>query len=53
MELFLVLNGFEVDASVDEQEAIFLRLADAQMTRDEFTVWVVTHVIPYSVRQPE
>lgn len=47
MEVFLVLNGFEIDAPVDEQETIFLRLADAKMTRDEFTAWVAAHLTPY------
>jgi death-on-curing protein len=44
METFLVLNGFEIDAPVDEQETVFLQLAAGQMTRDEFTDWVRRHV---------
>jgi death-on-curing protein len=35
METFLVLNGFEILATVDEQEAIVLRLAAGEMTPDE------------------
>ena len=34
-ETFLVLNGFEILATVDEQEAIVLRLAAGEMTPDE------------------
>lgn len=30
MEVFLVLNGFEIDASVDEQEQIILSVAALQ-----------------------
>jgi len=46
METFLVMNGYEFDAPVDEQEAVFLRLAAAEMIRDDFTAWVQTHVKP-------
>jgi death on curing protein len=46
METYLVLNGYEIEASVDEQETIFLRLAAAELTRDDFTAWVQTHIKP-------
>src|SRR5579872_4165989 len=46
METFLVMNGYEFDAPVDEQEAVFLRLAAAEMIRDDFTAWVQTHIKP-------
>jgi death-on-curing protein len=46
METFLVLNGFEITATVDEQEATFLRLAAGQMPRDDFTEWVRRHITP-------
>lgn len=46
MELFFVLNGHELDAGVDEQEAVFLRLAAGAMTKDELTDWVRAHVVP-------
>jgi death-on-curing protein len=44
METFLVLNGFEILATVDEQEAIVLRLAAGEVTRDEWLAWLLTHV---------
>jgi death on curing protein len=44
MEAFLVLNGYEIEASIDEQEHVFLTLADGKMTREEFTTWVNTHL---------
>lgn len=44
METFLLLNGFELDAPVDEQENVILRLAASEMERDEFSEWVVAHV---------
>ena len=45
METFLILNGFEIEASVDEQEKIILNLASGKMGREEFTVWLNKHVI--------
>jgi death-on-curing protein len=45
MEVFFVLNGAEIRAGVDEQEAGFLRLASHQMSRSEFTEWVRQHVV--------
>ena len=44
METFLVLNGWELAAAVDEQEQIILRLATGGLKRDEFTNWVQTHL---------
>jgi death-on-curing protein len=35
METFLVLNGFQLDAHVDEQEAIVLRVAAGEAGREE------------------
>ena len=49
METFLVLNGFEIDADVDEQERVVLALAAGQMNRDEWTVWVRGHVRPFQL----
>jgi death-on-curing protein len=40
MEVFLVLNGFEITASVDEQEAVILSLAAGSLDREEFTEWL-------------
>ena len=45
METFLVLNGFEIDASVDEQEQVILRVASGELERGEFTVWLRGHVV--------
>ena len=44
MESFLVLNGYELTASVDEQEAVILNVASGQMKRDDFTEWVKNHL---------
>lgn len=45
METFLVRNGHELQADVDEQEAVFLQLAAGTMTREQFTDWVRQHVV--------
>jgi death-on-curing protein len=44
METFLVLNGCELAAGVDEQEQVTLRLAAGGMKREEFTAWVQSHL---------
>jgi len=44
METFLVLNGFEVSASADEQEQIILNLASGELRRDAFTEWLQQNV---------
>jgi death-on-curing protein len=47
LETFLVLNGHELDAPVDEQEQVILRLAAGDISRAEFTEWVRAHVIEH------
>ena len=43
METFMILNGWELSADVDEQEQIIMRLAAGEMNREEFTTWVKSH----------
>jgi death-on-curing protein len=45
LEVFLVLNGAELQADVDEQERVFLELAAGTTTREAFSEWVETHVV--------
>jgi len=40
MEAFLILNGAELDARVEEQERAMLALAAGETTRESFTEWV-------------
>jgi death-on-curing protein len=40
MEVFLVLNGFEIDAPVDEQQRVVLQVASGELERKEFTDWL-------------
>ncbi len=45
METFLVLNGAEISAEVDEQEQIMLDLAAGKTEREEFARWVWNNTI--------
>ena len=44
METFLVMNGFELNADVNDSESVILRLAAGELERIPFTEWVVEHV---------
>jgi death-on-curing protein len=44
-EVFLLMNGFEIIASVDEQELIVMRLAASEIGREEFTEWLRANVV--------
>ncbi|GIW83435.1 MAG: hypothetical protein KatS3mg105_5242 [Gemmatales bacterium] len=44
METFLVMNGFELTADVDDSESVILRLAAGELERIPFTEWVIQHV---------
>lgn len=45
METFLILNGFEVSADVNEQERAILALAAGRLAREAFTEWLRMHVV--------
>lgn len=44
METFLLLNGQELVADIDEQESIVLGLAEGSLKRDIFVEWVRTRI---------
>jgi death-on-curing protein len=46
METLLVLNGFEIQAPVREQEALMLSLAAGETGRSELVEWLRGHVVP-------
>ncbi|MCL4531193.1 MAG: type II toxin-antitoxin system death-on-curing family toxin [Chloroflexi bacterium] len=46
MEVFLVLNGYEINAPADEQESIILNLAAGKLEREDFTEWIRKHIKP-------
>jgi death-on-curing protein len=45
MEAFLLLNGQEIEAHVDEQERLMLDLAAGLITREQLTDWLDAHLV--------
>lgn len=48
METFLMLNGLELSASVDESEQAILQVASGKLTKDQLLEWLSAHTIPGS-----
>jgi len=46
METFLVLNGAEIDAGIDEQERVILDLAAGRVDRGQLADWLRQHLKP-------
>jgi death-on-curing protein len=44
MEVFLVLNGYEIDATVEEQERLMLDVAPGLLDRAELAHWLNHHL---------
>lgn len=47
MEVLLVLNGYEIDASIADQEKIILQLATGKMERAELVHWLKDHLVRF------
>jgi death-on-curing protein len=47
LEVFLVLNGQQLEASVDDAERVILGVAAGTIGRDEFAAWIREHLAPY------
>lgn len=45
METLLVLNGWELNADVDDSERITLALASGELTRQAFVDWIAAHLV--------
>ena len=45
LEAFLMLNGAELQVSVDEGEETIIEVAAGKMTREDFTAWVRSHIV--------
>jgi death on curing protein len=43
METFLILNGIQINASVDEQEQVILAVASSKLDREGFAEWLQQH----------
>ena len=48
LETFLMLNGYEISASVDEQVDIVLGVAAGRIDRTAFTDWLRNHIVMLS-----
>jgi len=46
METFLILNGFQIEASVDEQEQLMVGLAAGSISREQLVSWLRDHMSP-------
>jgi death on curing protein len=46
MDAFLMLNGLEIQARIDDAEAPILALAAGERRREQLLVWVESHVVP-------
>ena len=44
MEVMLVLNGYEIYASVDDQEQVILGLASGGVSRNKLIEWLTDHI---------
>ena len=44
METFLVMNGYELVADVDDAEKVILTLAAGELTREELLEWVTSQI---------
>jgi death on curing protein len=44
VETFLVLNGMEINASVDEQERVMLAIASGELGREAFVEWLQQNI---------
>ena len=45
MELFLLMNGQEIAAPVDEQQATILRVAKGEIRREQYLNWLELHLV--------
>jgi len=46
MEVMLLLNGVDLDATVDDQEKLFLELAAGSVSRKRLLEWLASHTRP-------
>ncbi len=48
METFLILNGHEINANIEEQEKIILKMADGKIDKTKFISWLKSHITTHS-----
>jgi death-on-curing protein len=44
VEVFLILNGYEIESLVDEQEQIIIAVASGRMSRSELGEWLAQNI---------
>ncbi len=44
MEVFLILNGFEIQASIDDQAYLILGIASGNISREKLIRWLNEHI---------
>jgi death on curing protein len=45
MEVFLTLNGYSIEADVDDQERAMLALASGRLSREQLLAWIEQHAL--------
>ncbi len=45
--VFLILQGFEIEASEPDVVDTMLRVADGRLSRNKFAEWIRTVLVPY------
>ncbi len=48
IEATLMLNGFELEAEIDDAEAEILAVASGSRTREQLEEWISKHLVPLS-----
>lgn len=46
LEVFLILNGYELNATVNDQVEVILQVAASELGREAFTQWIRSHLKP-------
>ena len=52
METFLMLNGYEIAAHVDEQERVILDVASGLRSREQLTAWLQSKCVRLTAERP-
>lgn len=45
IEVTLLMNGYEIQANVENQEKIILAMAASEMNREAFLEWLQKHIV--------
>lgn len=51
MEVFLVMNGYEIEANVEEQEVVVLGVASGEVSRRSLIEWLQEHVVTTEAKE--